>query len=240
MFTEKEIDEAIKKNYKVLYVAILHAVWMDEAKAEDLTHDAVIKIITYLRKGKYKEQGAMKAWMIKVGVNIARDYQRKERRLKTYPIDIESNDGRLFERTDLKEYYYSDIELNYEEKLIYDYHIKNLRNIARALPLKQMEVFILRHTFKYSFKEISERTNTSINTVLGRMRCSLRNIRRSLGNPSILTKKKYSELEGSIRCTKCKDCKPKKEFSRRRSRKTGINAWCKICIKNQVQAPRLS
>jgi RNA polymerase sigma-70 factor (ECF subfamily) len=46
------------------------------------------------------------------------------------------------------------------------------------LPEEQKEVVMLRHYFDFSFKEIAEYTNVSINTSLGRMRYALINLRK--------------------------------------------------------------
>jgi RNA polymerase sigma-70 factor (ECF subfamily) len=55
---------------------------------------------------------------------------------------------------------------------------KDVRKMIGQLPDDQREVVILRHYAGLSFKEISEITDVSINTALGRMRYALINMRR--------------------------------------------------------------
>ena len=55
---------------------------------------------------------------------------------------------------------------------------QKVREMVDQLPIEQKEVVILRHYADLSFKEISEITNVSINTALGRMRYALINMRK--------------------------------------------------------------
>ena len=240
MFTEKKIEEVIKENYEALYTAIFFSVYKDKLQAEDITQDAVIKIIESLRAGKYKKRDGIKigVWMIRIGVHLAVDFHRKALRIPLYEIETKLEGGKITERKDLRDYYYSETELNYEELIAYKDHIKELREIVRNLKFEQREVFILRHTFKCSFKEIAERTNVNINTVLGRMRYALRNIRIKLGRSPILVSKE-KEPEGTKICTSCKYEKPKKEFAKTKQVKSGLSSWCKECAKNRARELRL-
>jgi RNA polymerase sigma-70 factor (ECF subfamily) len=53
-----------------------------------------------------------------------------------------------------------------------------LKALIDQLPEEQKEVIMLRHFFDFSFKEIAEYSNVSINTSLGRMRYALINLRK--------------------------------------------------------------
>ncbi len=55
-----------------------------------------------------------------------------------------------------------------------------VRRMLDMLPDEQREVIVLRHYADLSFKEISQMTNCSINTALGRMRYGLINMRKML------------------------------------------------------------
>ena len=67
---------------------------------------------------------------------------------------------------------------NVEDKLITSQIHAEIRQLIEHLPLDQREVVIMRHYADMSFKEISESTNVSINTSLGRMRYALINLRK--------------------------------------------------------------
>ena len=61
-----------------------------------------------------------------------------------------------------------------------------IRQLVNFLPDEQREVIMLRHYADLSFKEISEITNVSINTALGRMRYALINIRKMVTEKQII------------------------------------------------------
>ena len=61
-----------------------------------------------------------------------------------------------------------------------------IRFIVNELPPDQKEVVIMRTYYDMSFKEISEMTNVSINTSLGRMRYALINLKKMLEDKNVL------------------------------------------------------
>lgn len=239
MFTDKEIDKIISVYYETVYKAILFKVSHDKDLAKDLTQDSFLKIVKYLKEGQYKEQGAMRAWMIRIGINVTLDFHRINARIATYTIDHISEDGKTSEINNIKEFYYSDIERSQDEEQIYKDQIRHLRGIARSLKPNQREVFILRHTFKYSFKEISQRTGANINTVLGRMRYSLQNIRRMIGKDPILISHNYLPPNGSSVCSRCSKEKDNDKFTVSKGIKRGVAYWCKVCVNQRSQELRV-
>ena len=58
--------------------------------------------------------------------------------------------------------------------------------MVEELPEDQREVLMMRIFKDMSFKEISEQTNVSINTALGRMRYALINLRKMIDNNNII------------------------------------------------------
>ena len=61
-----------------------------------------------------------------------------------------------------------------------------LKELIEQLPEEQKEVVILRHFFNFSFKEVSEYTNSPINTCLGRMRYALINLRKLMEQNNVV------------------------------------------------------
>ena len=55
-----------------------------------------------------------------------------------------------------------------------------IRGLVNDLPADQREVVVMRMYYDMSFKEISEFSNVSINTSLGRMRYALLNLKKML------------------------------------------------------------
>ena len=60
-----------------------------------------------------------------------------------------------------------------------------MRALIEELPYEQKEVVIMRAYYDMSFKEISDMTNVSINTALGRMRYSLINLKKMMEEKQI-------------------------------------------------------
>ncbi len=80
----------------------------------------------------------------------------------------------------------SDNSLTQEGKLIKDQIYEDVKKLVEELPLDQKEVLMMRIFKDMSFKEISEQTNVSINTALGRMRYALINLRKMIDKNNII------------------------------------------------------
>ena len=90
--------------------------------------------------------------------------------------------GRIVEPTadnDLSNLRGSDLlDGNRENEFVNAQVMKDVKKIMDCLPAPQREVVYMRFYQQMSFKEISEATNVSINTALGRMRYAVLNMRR--------------------------------------------------------------
>jgi len=150
-----------------LFSTILFLV-KDKYLAEDLFQDTFIKIIDTIRNNRYTEEGKFLPWAMRIAHNLCVDHFRKAKRK---PAVITSDDVNFFE-------VYSFNEETTDKKLIQDQTNVWVRKVLNRLPEEQREVVVLRHFGDLSFKEISEITNSSLNTCLGRMRYGLINIRR--------------------------------------------------------------
>jgi RNA polymerase sigma-70 factor (ECF subfamily) len=79
----------------------------------------------------------------------------------------------------------SDESPNAENKIVESQIADNVRILLEELPEDQKVVIKMRIYQDMSFKEISENTNVSINTALGRMRYGLINLRKMIDNHNI-------------------------------------------------------
>ena len=80
----------------------------------------------------------------------------------------------------------SDNTLSAENRIIKDQIHEDVKKLVEELPEDQREVLMMRIFKDMSFKEISEQTNVSINTALGRMRYALINLRKMIDNNNII------------------------------------------------------
>lgn len=134
---------------------------------EDLFQDTFIKVINSLQKGKYSEEGKFLPWVMRIAHNLVIDYFRKNAKMKNVrPTD----DFNIFDVI-------HDGNRGQDEEMIRKRVHSDLNMLIGDLPEDQMEVLKMRYFEDLSFKEISERTDVSINTALGRMRYALINLR---------------------------------------------------------------
>jgi RNA polymerase sigma-70 factor, ECF subfamily len=171
-FTENEIASLVLEHRAGLYSSILRRVYYDFVLAEDLTQDAIIKIILALRQGKYRDMddGSLKAWMVRIGVNEAVSYHRKEKNnpAKTdyymHP-DIEEAGGmeEIFSRINSE-------DKTIEEDIISKETVNRLELAVSRIPEDQRKIFNLRVINGYRFTDIIEETGLNPNTARGMMR----------------------------------------------------------------------
>ena len=164
---ELALERLIIRHKDKIYTSIYLMV-KDNYLAEDIFQETYIKAIDYLRRGKYNEEGKFAPWVARIAYNLCIDHFRK---LKRNPGIVTSEGDDVFkylkfEETPLNEH----VQLEKFET--------NLKNLMEQLPEEQKEVVILRHFFNFSFKEVSEYTNTPLNTCLGRMRYALITLRK--------------------------------------------------------------
>ena len=175
---EKALEVLIKRHKQKLYSCIYLLV-RDRTLTEDFFQDTFVKVIQSLKGGHYYEDGKFSAWLLRIGRNLVIDYFRKNKKMKTVP-NIINEDG---EEVDI----FSILNIETEERSAEEkmFLKKTMRSLIEELPYEQKEVVIMRTYYDMSFKEISEMTNVSINTALGRMRYSLINLKKMMEDQQI-------------------------------------------------------
>lgn len=166
---EPSLEELIRRHKTKIYTSIYLLV-KDSYLAEDIFQDTFIKVINTLKAGKYNEEGKFLPWVIRIAHNLVIDHFRKEKRA---PV-VTTVEG--FDIFEVLKFY----DESTEDKLIREQTHRDLRELIHLLPPEQKEVLIMRHYGELSFKEISEITDVSINTALGRMRYALNNLRKMM------------------------------------------------------------
>ena len=136
--------------------------------AEDIFQDTFIKVINTIRSGNYHEEGKFFQWIMRIANNLKIDHYR---RLQHLPTVDGGEDFDIFTIIGSR-------DESVEEKMIREQTYADLNHYVEYLPEEQKEVLKLRIYSDYSFKEIAEMTNVSINTALGRMRYAIINLRR--------------------------------------------------------------
>ncbi len=166
---DKAFDLLLEHNKSKLFSYIYYVVH-DEDQANDLFQDTFIKIITKLRNGMYTPTGKFHSWCLRIAHNVIMDYFRTAKN-NTIVEPTEDNDLTNIRNSNIE-------EMNIERMFISSQILEDAKNIMNNLPASQREVVYMRYFQQMSFKEISDATNVSINTALGRMRYALLNMRK--------------------------------------------------------------
>lgn len=172
--------EVIINRHRARIFSYIIATIKDKTLAEDFFQDTFIKVIKTLRGGRYNEEGKFLPWVMRIAHNLMIDYFRKAKRFRAVRGRNSDNEEIDIFNTIRNE------DLNIEELLVKDQVRSDVKELIERLPTEQKEVVKLRYYYDMSFKEISEFTDVSINTALGRMRYALINLRKVVGEHSVI------------------------------------------------------
>ena len=156
---ESAFEVLIRKHKDKVFAFILSKI-KNYNIAHDVFQDTFIKVINSLKMGKYNEEGKFVPWVMRIAHNLVIDYFRRQKKTRSI---APSDDFDIFDII-------SDKEDNAEDEMIKSQIHSDVRMLIEELPDDQREVLKMRYYKDFSFKEISEITDVSINTALGRMR----------------------------------------------------------------------
>ena len=160
--------ETLYFRYRKNLYGFLNNMISDRCMADEVFEDTWLKVIDNI--DKYRDDGKFSAWLFKVARNIFYD---KCRRKKTMP-EIELDEA-ILDETMTSKYPEPDRSMNADELGKY------IAQGINELPTEQKEVFLLRQQ-DFSFKEISEMQNCSVNTALSRMQYALKSLKSFLNS----------------------------------------------------------
>ena len=158
------LDRHRKRIFDYIYMMV-----KNQDVADDIFQETLIKVVRFVREGRYTENGKFLSWVLRIAHNQVIDYFRQKKQRN----NISEGDAGYDLLNHPK---FSDRTV--EERLISDQIEADVRKLIDFLPSEQKEVVLMRYYMGLSFKEIAEQTNVSINTALGRMRYALINLRK--------------------------------------------------------------
>jgi len=186
LFVEGSNDafEEILFRYKNRLYRYIFQIANDRDLTEDIFQDTFIKVIMFLKQGRYVENGCFFTWVCKIAHNLVIDYFRKEVKENTL-----SND-------ECQTLYNSVVmeEKNIQDALIEEEVCNEVSFWVDALPEPQRVIVQMRFYQDLSFKEIADELNISINTALGRMRYAIINLRKLAQKADYVVSKKILEF----------------------------------------------
>lgn len=165
------VFEALVHRYEQSLYSYLIRLVGDREAANDLFQDVFFKVIKTLPR--YKEQNKFSNWLFSIAHNVGIDYLRKRKRIAT----VELNDSIEIDESVFDTAFDAD---NQSAEILFQ-RKENQQLLASAiekLSVEQRDVILLREYSDMSFKEIAELLDCPLNTVLGRMRYALLNLRK--------------------------------------------------------------
>ncbi len=172
---EKSLEVLVMRHKQKVFGFVYSKV-SDKYIAEDIFQDTFIKVINTLKKGNYNEEGKFLPWVMRISHNLVIDYYRKAGRI---PKFNRTDDFDVFDVL-------SDESLNAERGMMREQLYAQITAVIDFLPKDQQDVLRKRIYNDLSFKEIAAHSDVSINTVLGRMRYALINMRKLIAQKEII------------------------------------------------------
>lgn len=169
---EESLSVLLHRHKRKLFSSIIVVV-KDQQLAEDIFQDTFVKVITTLKRGQYSEEGKFLPWLVRIARNLIIDHFRRAKKMPPVPVYVNDEGEEVSVFNSLAS---TDEKYDNEFKGLK----KDIRNLINKLPSDQREVVLMRMYYDMSFKEISEFTNVSINTALGRMRYALFNLKKMI------------------------------------------------------------
>lgn len=145
---------------------------LDTADAEDVLQDVFYELIAAYRMMKPMEQ--VTAWLYRVARNRITDLFRRQKAVSLNDPIADDDESLAFE--DLLPTPDAGPDAIYARNLL----LEALDAALDELPANQREVFVAHELLGRSFKELSEETGVSVNTLLARKRYAVLHLRERL------------------------------------------------------------
>src|SRR5580698_5758626 len=165
------LAEALKRDEPRLRSFIRKRV-LDTADAEDVLQDVFYELIAAYRLMKPMEQ--VTAWLYRVARNRITDLFRRQKAVSLNDPIADDDESLAFE--DLLPTPDAGPDAIYARNLL----LEALDAALDELPANQREVFVAHELLGRSFKELSEETGVSVNTLLSRKRYAVLHLRERL------------------------------------------------------------
>ncbi len=157
---DEQAFDLLYQRYRQTVFSYLQGVMNNRSVAEELYQQTWIKVAANLCR--YRHRDSFKAWILRIARNAAMDHFRREKRF------VALDDKQLPSPDSTAASPRVEVDRQQTEE--------KLQQAINELPAEQKEVVLLRLQ-EMAFKEIARVQEVSINTVLGRMRYAILNLR---------------------------------------------------------------
>jgi RNA polymerase sigma factor (sigma-70 family) len=173
---ELEIEHTVRKERKRLLNFIRQRV-PDRDDAEDILQDVFVQFTQAYRKIESIER--VTAWLFRVTRNKIADLYRKKKP-ETFS-NMRSRDAEDDEALSLEDLL-PNLNFDPEDSMMRDVIWEALEAALEEMPAKQRDVFVMHEFEDISFRQMSEVSGDSINTLLSRKRYAVQFLRKKLEN----------------------------------------------------------
>ena len=163
--------ETLINQYRQRLYSYLCKMVNDSEAAKDLFQDVIVNVLKALPK--YREQRKFSNWLFSIAHNLAMNYISKQQRKSAIMMEntFSDTDTELLDA-------WADDSFSPEEILKKNELQDILKSSIEKLPIEQKQILLLREYSGLPFKEIAQMLGCPLNTVLGRMRYALLNLRK--------------------------------------------------------------
>lgn len=148
------LEILIKNNYKKLEGYILKLT-CNKTLTEDILQDTLVSAIKNI--DRFKQRAEFSTWLITIASNKYKDYLRKHKETDIL-LDVLPSSYSL------------------ENEIVNKDEVKRLLNILKSMPADRRNIFILKHYYGYSYKEISNIIGCPVGTVRSRLYYGIKEI----------------------------------------------------------------
>ena len=177
---EVEVSSSYKARCNVTgeMIPIYHK-FLEKLVKKQYKNNFALFLKTFAKKGAiqkqreeqgYKDDDKFLPWVMRIARNYCIDEYRNNKR------------NRVLLNSDERDYFRSipsSISTG-EDVVMSEQTCNHVKDLVDQLPAEQKEVVVMRHYYGLKFNEIAEETNSNLNTVLGRMRYALINLRKMI------------------------------------------------------------
>jgi len=177
--TTQDFDQIVLANQKRVF-RVLMAQVSDASVAEDLTQECFLR--AYRSRADFRGEAQISTWLIRIAINLARDYHRS-RRVDFWKHMLRISDPqKTGSGNDTgEEMQVADLQASPERQLLGEEKVAKMWSVVHALPVQQREVFSLRFMEEMPLQEIADCTGLRLGTVKCQLYRAIAKLRRELG-----------------------------------------------------------
>jgi len=164
---DKKAFENLLNRYRLQLYSYLCRMISDNETAKDLFQDVIMSVLKSLPQ--YNDEQKFSSWLFRIAHNTAMNFINRQKIKSTLMI----NTDELIEFETM-----SEESISIDDLLAKKEAAEILKSSIDKLPVEQKEIVLLRHHSEMPFKEIANMLDCPLNTVLGRMRYALLNLRK--------------------------------------------------------------